>query len=247
MHRALIEQLRAVPMYARLHADDLEALARAARSRLYTRGETIFREGERADCFHTIVRGRVKVARCTGDGREMILAILGPGDPVGAVAVYLERPYPATAEALEDTVCVHLPRAAFRRLLGRPSFVEGLLLGMTLRLMELTGRLAAMSGTRVEPRLARLFLQLAAQLGRAEAAGVFVPLRLSRQELADLTGTTIETCIRVMSRWHKERVVRTHSDGFLLCDLDALERLAGVGPGDPDVQESLPEAGCCEG
>lgn len=246
MHRALVEQLRAVPMYARLEADDLAALAQQAHARLYTRGQVIFRQGEPAERFYTIVRGRVKVARATPDGREVILAILGPGDPVGAVAVYLERPFPATAEALEDTVCVHVGREAFRRLLHRPSFVEGLLLGMTLRIMELTGRVAAMSGTRVEPRLARLFLRLGKQLGRTEGECTFVPLHLSRQELADLTGTTIETCIRVMSRWHKEHIVRTEPDGFRLCDAEALERIAGIGPGDPEVQESAPEAGCCE-
>jgi CRP-like cAMP-binding protein len=77
-----------------------------------------------------------------------------------------------------------------------------------------------------EPRFARLFLKRAGQTGRAERGGTFVPLALSRRELADLTGTTIETCIRIMSRWNKDEIVRTEKDGFVVLNRDELERLA---------------------
>jgi CRP-like cAMP-binding protein len=95
-----------------------------------------------------------------------------------------------------------------------------------VRLVELTNRLAELTGGRIEPRFARLFLKLATEMGRAERGGTFVPLALSRQELADLTGTTIETCIRIMSRWNKDEVVRTEKDGFVVLDASALEHLA---------------------
>ena len=78
----------------------------------------------------------------------------------------------------------------------------------------------------VEPRLARLFLKLADENGQPHADGVFIPLPLSRQEVADLTGTTIETTIRIMSRWGKQGVVRTEKDGFVVVDRAALEDLA---------------------
>ena len=73
---------------------------------------------------------------------------------------------------------------------------------------------------------ARLFLKLADQLGQQERGGVFIPLPLARQELADLTGTTIETAIRIMSRWGKDDVLRTEKDGFVLIDRATLETLA---------------------
>ena len=76
------------------------------------------------------------------------------------------------------------------------------------------------------PRFARLFLKLATEMGRAERGGTYVPLTLSRQELADLTGTTIETCIRIMSRWNKDDIVRTEKDGFVVLDAAELGRLA---------------------
>ena len=63
-------------------------------------------------------------------------------------------------------------------------------------------------------------------MGRADRGGTYIPLALSRQELADLTGTTIETCIRIMSRWNKDEVVRTDKDGFVVVDRAELERIA---------------------
>jgi CRP/FNR family transcriptional regulator len=79
----------------------------------------------------------------------------------------------------------------------------------------------------VEARFARLFLKLGGQFGQPRPEGLFVALPLSRQELADLTGTTIETCIRIMSRWGREQVLATEKDGFLLVDRAVLEALAG--------------------
>jgi CRP/FNR family transcriptional regulator len=104
--------------------------------------------------------------------------------------------------------------------------VRGLLSGMTQRLIELTSRLAEMSAGRIESRLARLFLKLADNSGRVGSSGIFIPMPLSRQELADLTGTTIETCIRIMSRWGKQGVLMTEKDGFLVADRTALEQAA---------------------
>ena len=160
-------------------------------------------------------------------GRDLILEVFGPGDPLGAVAAYMDRPFPASAMALEDTTCVIIPRQAFFRLIEtNPSLVRGLLLGLTTRLVELTNRLVELTGGRIEPRFARLFLKLASEMGRAERGGTFIPLALSRQELADMTGTTIETCIRIMSRWNKEAVVRTEPDGFVVLGRGDLERLS---------------------
>ena len=174
-----------------------------------------------------MVSGRVKIVKMTPAGKDVILEIFGTGDPFGAVAAYEGRPFPASAIALEDTVCLLTPRSAFFALLEQhPSLVRGLLLGLTQRLVELTNRLTEMTGGRVEARIARLFLKLADNMGRPAADGTAIPMALSRQELADLTGTTIETCIRVMSRWGKDEIVRTEKDGFVLLDKAALEELA---------------------
>jgi CRP/FNR family transcriptional regulator len=157
----------------------------------------------------------------------LILEIFGPGDPVGAVAVWESRPYPASATALEPTSCLVIARQAFFALIEtHPSMVKGLLTGLTHRLVELTNRLAELSTGRIDARLSRFFLKLADTMGQTSANGTFIPLVLSRQELADMIGTTIETAIRIMSRWGKDDLVRTEKDGFVVRDRAALEGIA---------------------
>ena len=164
---------------------------------------------------------------CTAAGTDVILEIFGPGDPVGAVAAYESRAYPASAVALEPTMCLLIPRQAFFALLDTyPTMVRGLLVGLTHRLVELTNRLTELSGGRIEARLARFLLKLTDDIGQRHADGIFIPLVLSRQEIADMIGTTIETSIRIMSRWGKDNVVRTEKEGFLVIDRGALEKVA---------------------
>lgn len=227
MSHTVDDLLRRTPVYRNLSPDDRVRLGSVARVRAYQRGDVIFEEGTPSDHFYTIASGRVKIYKMTPSGKDVILEIFGPGDPFGAVAAYEGRPFPATATALEDTICLAVTRKAFFDLLEHhPSLVRGLLLGLTHRLIELTNRLAELTGGRVEPRVARLFLKLADEAGRPERGGAFIPMPLSRQELADMTGTTIETCIRIMSRWGKQDLVKTEKDGFVLLDRKALELLA---------------------
>jgi CRP-like cAMP-binding protein len=219
--------LRVTPVFQKLTADDRRKDAEVASVRQYAKGRIIFEQDAPSDAFYTIASGRVKIFRMLPAGKDLILEVFGRGDPLGALAAYDGRPFPASAAALEDTTCVVIPRTEFFRLLEEhPSLVRGLMQGLTLRLVELTNRLAELSGSRIEPRFARLFLKLAGEMGRAERGGTFVPLALSRQELADMTGTTIETGIRIMSRWGKQGIVRTDKDGFVILDRLALESAA---------------------
>ena len=225
--RSAEELLRVTPIFSRLSPADRKAIAEVARVREFNRGDTIFEQDSPSDAFYAISSGRVKIFKMMPNGKDVILEVFGPGDPLGAVAAYMDRPFPASASALEDTVCVIIPRPAFYRLLEtQPSLVRGLLLGLTTRLVELTNRLAELTGGRIEARFARLFMKLASEMGRAERGGLFIPLSLSRQELADMTGTTIETAIRIMSRWGKEEIVHTEKDGFVILDRRTLEATA---------------------
>ena len=227
MTTEIVDSLRKSVMFRRLKPDDLQRLAAVATLRTFDKGATLFSEGDGSDLLYTVITGRVKVFKTTARGTDVILELFGAGDAIGAVAVYESRPYPASAIALEPTSCLVIPRQPFFSLLeGYPLMVRGLLVGMTHRLMELTNRLTELSGGRIEGRLARFFLKLGTDMGQGRDDGIFIPLVLSRQELADMTGTTIETSIRIMSRWGKDEVVRTDKDGFTILDRATLETVA---------------------
>jgi len=221
------ESIRKTALFRRLSPEDRQRLAAVAHVREYDKGAIIFGEGDPSDSMFTIVTGRVKVSKMTARGTDVILELFGPGDPVGAVAVYESRAYPASATAIEPTTCLLIPRQAFFSLLETyPTMVRGLLVGLTHRLVELTNRLTELSGGRVEARLARFLLKLADDIGQRRTDGTFIPLVLSRQEIADMIGTTIETAIRIMSRWGKDNIVRTEKDGFVVVDRASLEGVA---------------------
>jgi CRP/FNR family transcriptional regulator len=223
---AVAEALRAASLYRGLSEDDRGRLAEVAVLKSWAKGEAIFEEGDPSDFLFTVLSGRVKVVKLQPSGKEVILEIFGPGDPVGAVVAYEGRPFPATAVALDDTTCLLVRRGPFFGLLEKhPSLVRGLLSTFTRRIVELAQRIPEVAGARVETRFAHLFLKLADRMGQPRERSTFIPVVLSRQDLADLTGTTIETCIRLMSRWAKEGVIVTEKDGFVLAGRAALEDL----------------------
>jgi CRP-like cAMP-binding protein len=216
-----------IPLLSALRKDDREALAPLCRMRGYEKGETIFREGDPADRIHFVVLGRVKIVKSAG-GRDVILEILGPGEPVGAVAVFERKPFPAGAVTLEGTSILSIPERDFFQLVeSRPEMMRRLLAGLTFRLIMVNKRLADMTGS-AEYRAARLFLTLADRVGTKSDGGVFIPLALSRQEIADLIGTTLETAIRLMSRWQKDGIVATEKSGFVLPDVAALRAMTSA-------------------
>ena len=222
----LMTALRSLPMFRGLSQQDRERVARVAVLRDYDRGEFLWRSGDPADHLTLIVRGQVKIVRHTESG-DVILEIFGVGEPVGAIAVYNSIPYPASAACMEPTTLVRVPSAEYFELLERnPDFARAIIRELTRLTVALTRKLGEMRGQRVDVRIARLFLTLAERMGRATDAGIEIPLQLSRQEIAELVGTTVESAIRVMSRWGREGVLVTGEKRFVLPSREVLEQIA---------------------
>jgi len=214
-----------IPLLAALKPDDRAAIEPLCRMQGYEKGEVIFREGDPADRIHFIYAGRVKIVKAAGT-RDVIIEILGTGEQAGAVAAFERRPFPATAIAIEPSGIVSIPEKDFFNLLERrPEMTRSVLYGLTMRLMMLNKRLADMTGT-AESKAARLFLTLADRLGERSGTSAFIPLVLARQEVADLLGITLETAIRLMSRWQKDDLVRTEKSGFTIPDVESLRSIS---------------------
>jgi len=228
----LPDVVAALPMFRALPATLRERIAALSALEVHPRGHELWHAGDEAGLLTVIVSGLVKVVR-HGESGDVILEIFGPGDTVGAVAVYQQRPYPATAIAMLPTTALRLPRRDWMDLIEHdPALAHGMMAEMTRLNMSLTRKFAGMHGTRVSERIASLFLTLADRMGQESPNGLVIPIELSRQEIASMIGTTIESAIRVMSRWNREGLLLTTETGFVIPDRAALE---AAGTGDQDL------------
>jgi len=223
----VVQAIRAIPMFRGLSPQDQQRLASLATLRDYERGDFLWRAGDPADNLTVIVRGRVKIVG-NSSGNDVILELFGPGEPVGALAVYNYIPYPASAISMEPSTLLVLPSRDYFELLDRhPEFARAIIRELTKLAISLTRKLEDMRGQRIEVRIAQLFLNLAERMGRpAKSGAIEIPITLSRQEVADLVGTTVETAIRVLSRWGRDGILVTGEKRFLLPSKERLSEIA---------------------
>jgi CRP-like cAMP-binding protein len=221
----ILSAIRSLPMFRGLPPADQQRLAAIGSIREYQRGDYLWREGDPADHLTVIVRGRAKIVRHAPTG-DVIFELFGEGEPVGAIAVYNYMPYPASAICLEPMTLLSIPRRDYFELLDRnPEFARAVIRELTKLVLALTRALESARGQRVEIRIAQLFMTLADRMGRETPEGVEIALHLTRQEVADLVGTTVESAIRVLSRWGREGVLITGENRFVI---PSRERLRGV-------------------
>jgi len=208
-----------------LPAADRQAIAAATREQSVAAGKTLFVEGQAADGLWAVKEGLVHIVKHGPEGREIVLEVIPPGELFGAVVALEARPYPASAVAAEDSVVWRMPAALARDLcLKYPTLRAAILDQVASRLRGAHERLRSVALERVEQRLARMILTLTGKIGR-QKGGVTV-LSVTRQELADMVGTTVESTIRVTSRWQHARIITSSRHELGLTDLVALRKIA---------------------
>jgi CRP-like cAMP-binding protein len=172
----------------------------------------------------------VKIVRHSKTGKDVVLELLGPGEIFGGVAVIEKRAYPASAQATEPTVVLKIPADSMIALAERhPAFIKEMALMIGRRLRAAHDSVASLAVDPVEARLAATLLRLAKREGTRSGRGVALPFHLTRQSLADMTGTTVETTIRILSRWLREGLLGEDGDRLVLTDWEGLSALAEGG------------------
>ncbi len=209
-------------IFSELSEEELAELAGLAARRSFVPGEFVFWEGDAPDSFYIVIEGRVKVLKHSSLGKEFIIAFFGPGEMFGEVAVFQDRPYPASAQAAADTKVLRIRREDFLSFVAqRPQVVLRVISVLGERLRDAQGRLKDLAGERVEQRLAHTLLMLSAKLGAT--------LPFTRQEIADMAGTTTETAIRFISRLKAGGIIRSARGRITILDKTKL-RLLSEGP-----------------
>ncbi|MFV0624870.1 Crp/Fnr family transcriptional regulator [Sphingomonas sp. ac-8] len=182
-----------------------EQLRRAAGVRTYRANQTIVYEEDPADQFLLLVEGRVRVWRTSTRGTAMTVHMLGPGGMPGCVAAFRQIPYPATVTALTDVRALSWPAERMRELMtAHPALASNFVHIVAERNQEMLQRLHEVSTLPVAQRVARALLRLADEEPEVDGA---VQVALSRQDLAELTATTLHTVSRLVSRWERDGIV----------------------------------------
>ena len=189
-------------LFAGLPAADLPTIMAAGRSYEVAQGEFFFHQGEDSTMLYCIVAGRVKLSRVTADGQQVIVDYFGPGEGLGIIMALNEQPYPLSAEAIEPCLAVGWRRDVMLQLMADNAQLA--LNGLRMvgqRFTQMQSRFQELATQRVEQRVARALLRLVRQFGRRVDEGVLIDIALSREELAQMTGTNLYNVSRILSKW----------------------------------------------
>ena len=192
------------------------------------RAQTLARQGEPASHFYLLESGFLKLLQLTAEGTELIVRFIAPGDPFGGVVALNDAPYPVTAVAVQPSVALSWARDSVAALLGdTPQVRVNIMREMSMHMTAALTRVRELTTASVDQRLAHTILRLAEQCGRPEKDGVLIAQPLTRQEIADLTGTTLYTASRTLAKWESLGVVETRQRMLLVRSRRQLESIAG--------------------
>jgi CRP-like cAMP-binding protein len=216
-----------IPVFAGLAADDLDEILREAKSVRYPKDTNVFDQGEEAHAFFVLLHGHLRVEKTTPQGQQIVIRYVSAGELFGVAQAMALKNYPATAVAVVDSVALSWPAAAWPRLTAKfPSLAAGALQTVGSRLQDTQARVVEMSSEQVEQRVAHALLRLAKQAGRKVEQGVEIDFPISRQDVAEMTGTTLHTVSRILSAWEQQGLVEGGRQRIVLRDPHRLFCLA---------------------
>lgn len=216
-----------LPLFAGLTASEQDELLREARSVRYPRGTAVFDQGTEADRFFLLLHGHLRVEKVSPQGQQTVVRYVSAGELFGVAQAMNLTHYPATAVAAVDSIALAWPSASWSRLVARfPSLASTALQTVGSRLQDTQTRVLEMSNEQVEQRIAHTLLRLAKQAGRKVQNGVEIDFPISRQDIAEMTGTTLHTVSRILSGWEQQGLVAGGRQRIVVRDAKRLLDLA---------------------
>ena len=225
IHVQELEYLRNIPIFEELAPEDLAAIAQVTVERRYKKNMIIFMEGEPGEGFHYIKSGKVKIVQMAPDGREHIINILGPGEVFAEVLLFNRGPYPATSVALEDSVIGIIKNSDLENVVtGNSHIALHIIRVMSKKLIHAQMKIRTLALSDTLSRTAQILVRLSQQYGRPVTGGVQIAVDMTRQDLANLVGTTRETVSRVLSSMKKDKVIDFAEQQIIILDEKRLGR-----------------------
>ncbi len=230
INRATVQGLS---LFERLQPVEIDDVLRTASSRRYSVGDRVFEQGQTADQFFVLLHGRLRVTQVTPEGQQVVVRMVNPGDLFGIAKALRRLDYPGTATVVAESVVLAWPMSLWSEFLDRhPSLAVSAMQTMGSRLLEAQQRLRELSTEEVERRVAHAVLRLANQSGKREEAGIRIDFPISKQDIAEMTGTTLHTVSRILTAWEAVGLVQGGRQKLLIRDPHNLVLIGdGLKPG----------------
>lgn len=221
-----------LPIFAGLTPDDLGLLLGESRLARLSKNTVVFEEGAAAGAFYVLIEGYLRVAKLTPEGDQVIIRHIGVGEICGIAAAIGRTTYPATAVAIVDSVALSWPSSAWPRLAARfPILTRNTLQKIGERLQDAHTVVIEMSTQEVERRVAHVLLRMADRAGRATDDGTLIGFPVSRQDIAEMTGTTLHTVSRTLSAWEAAGFVAGGRQRIVVRNVAQLRAIADAATG----------------
>ncbi|MGY5809300.1 Crp/Fnr family transcriptional regulator [Rhizobium sp. LEGMi198b] len=219
--------LKSLPLFDRMSDRDLNAMLEHAVSRRVMPGDAVFEQGAPAKSFFLLLHGRLKVTQVTPDGQQIIVRMVHPGDLFGFAMALQRADYPGTAIAAAESLTLAWPTEMWSRFVEQnPRLAVTAMQTIGQRLEEAHTRIREMSTEEVERRVAHAVLRLSRQAGKQVDTGIRIDFPISRQDIAEMTGTTLHTVSRILSAWEARGIVEGGRQKLTICDPQKLLNLA---------------------
>ncbi|OUM86773.1 MAG: hypothetical protein BAA01_04060 [Bacillus thermozeamaize] len=215
---------RKIPLFRDIEPDAFERLHLRFDQRNYPKHGTIFREGQEREAIFFILKGIVKTYKVDETGKEQLISLLHQGEMFPHVGLFDDVPYPATAEAIQETELLVIPISDFRNLLAsHPRMAAQVIAHMEQKIMDLQQRLQKMMSADVLHRLIDILLHLADEYGVVQNGHTVIHIPLTNQDLANMLGTSRETVSRMLNHLKKEQLLDTGRQQIILYDPEKLK------------------------
>ncbi|WP_341667788.1 Crp/Fnr family transcriptional regulator [Alcaligenes sp. SDU_A2] len=217
--------LSALPVFSQLDAAGLDDLWQQGRLIEYDKDSQVFRQEQASDQFFVLLKGLIKVVRTMPNGSQLLVRFALPGDVIGIAPALRRRNYPATAISVTHSAALAWPEQSWESLTAQyPCLLHCAQDTVSRRLSEADDRLLEIHSLEVEQRLAHSLLRLIRQVGQNDAQGTSLSIPVTRQDLAELAGTTLYTASRIVSSWDNQGLLQAGRKQITIADLDNFAR-----------------------
>lgn len=218
--------IKKVSIFNTLSPQEEKEVSRYLLTATFRKKEAVFSEGDPSEWFYIVKKGKVKITKLSQEGKELILEVISPPEFFGGIAVVRGFPYPANAVAMEETEVLKLSRKDLLSLMDRfPGLMYCMAMNIGDRIKGSHETLKSIALEKVEARIASLLIKLSDKAGEKAPEGVMIQMKLTKQDIAEMVGTTVETSIRTMSKLAKAGIVASRAGKIVIRDLNKLKSL----------------------